>query len=168
MGKKSGSGSGLNNRIIQYFRELKNKFLGKILKFFDADPGSAMEKIRIRDKHPGSATLIGVLSDVVCHCFLFFAYRAGTGGPLFLSAGRRVSTRGFERPFPWYRPHAAGTVPFSNGYSNTFWPESHLVDFARVYPGSFRSHNLSHNRICPNHVHKRANFNNKVHILALF
>jgi hypothetical protein len=34
----------------------------KILKFFDADPdgkkfGSGMEKIRIRDKDPGSATL---------------------------------------------------------------------------------------------------------------
>ncbi len=28
-----------------YFRELKNNFLGlKILKFFDADPGSGMEK----------------------------------------------------------------------------------------------------------------------------
>ncbi len=35
--------------------------LGWILKFFssdaDPDPGSGMEKIRIRDKHPGSATL---------------------------------------------------------------------------------------------------------------
>ena len=28
-----------------------------ILKFFYADPGSGMEKIRIRDKHPGSAIL---------------------------------------------------------------------------------------------------------------
>jgi hypothetical protein len=27
------------------------------LKFFDADPGSGMEKIRIRDKHHGSASL---------------------------------------------------------------------------------------------------------------
>jgi hypothetical protein len=40
-------------------------FLVKILKFLDADPGSGMkkfgsgmEKIRIRDKHPGSATLV--------------------------------------------------------------------------------------------------------------
>jgi hypothetical protein len=58
-----------------YFLKLKNIFLGKIGKFFDADPGSGMEKIRIRDgkksdpgygmektrirdKHPGSATLI--------------------------------------------------------------------------------------------------------------
>jgi hypothetical protein len=38
-----------------YFRELRNNFWNKILKFFDADPGrknfgSGMEKIRIRDK----------------------------------------------------------------------------------------------------------------------
>jgi hypothetical protein len=46
-------------------------FLGvKILKFFDEDPGSGMETVRIRDpgwnkvgsgirdKHPGSATLV--------------------------------------------------------------------------------------------------------------
>ena len=47
---------------------LKTIFWVKILKFFDADPGygifltldqgSGMEKIRIRDKHPGSATLL--------------------------------------------------------------------------------------------------------------
>jgi hypothetical protein len=30
----------------------------KILKFFDADQGSGIEKIRIRDKHPESATLV--------------------------------------------------------------------------------------------------------------
>ncbi len=49
-----------------YFRELRNTFWVKILKFFDAgpgifktlDPGSGMEKILIRDKHPGSATLL--------------------------------------------------------------------------------------------------------------
>jgi hypothetical protein len=29
----------------------------KLLKFFDADPGSGMGIIWIRDKHPGSATL---------------------------------------------------------------------------------------------------------------
>jgi hypothetical protein len=63
-----------------YFLEFRNHFLGKILKFFDADPGSGMEKFGsgmekfvygmekfgsgtekvgsgIRDKHPGSATL---------------------------------------------------------------------------------------------------------------
>ncbi len=33
--------------------------------FFDADPGFEMEKIRILDKHPGSATLEPTLSPVV-------------------------------------------------------------------------------------------------------
>ena len=52
MGKKSGSGI----RIEQpgsYFLELRNHFLGlkvKTLKFFDADPGSGMETVRIRDE----------------------------------------------------------------------------------------------------------------------
>ncbi len=32
-----------------YFIERRNRFLGKILKFFDADPGYGMETIRIRD-----------------------------------------------------------------------------------------------------------------------
>jgi hypothetical protein len=65
MCKKSGSRSRIRIRDEQtggYFRELGNHFLVKILKFFDANPGwkkfgSGMEKIRIRDKHPGSATL---------------------------------------------------------------------------------------------------------------
>ncbi len=39
---------------------LDTLFWAKILKFFDADPGSGMEKIRIWDKHPGSATLIWI------------------------------------------------------------------------------------------------------------
>jgi hypothetical protein len=52
---------------------LKTIFWFKILKFFDVhsdpgsvnlDPGSGMEKIRIRDKHPGSTTL-GVPVTVV-------------------------------------------------------------------------------------------------------
>jgi hypothetical protein len=38
MDKKSGSGSEMNNQVWV-----------KILKFFDADPGSEMETIRIRD-----------------------------------------------------------------------------------------------------------------------
>jgi hypothetical protein len=57
-----------------YFLELRNQFFCffgvKILKFFDEDPGSAMETVRIRDpvwkkvgsgirdKSPGSATLV--------------------------------------------------------------------------------------------------------------
>jgi hypothetical protein len=75
MGKKSGSGSGMNNRII-FLRasELKKNFLVKLFKFFDVVPGSGMEKfgsgIRdpgwkrsdpgsgIREKHRGSTTLL--------------------------------------------------------------------------------------------------------------
>jgi hypothetical protein len=48
MGKKSGSGSGMNNpdHISQ---SLETVFWVKIFKLFDADPGSGMAKIRIRD-----------------------------------------------------------------------------------------------------------------------
>ncbi len=61
MGKKSGSGSWIRyEQPGSYFRELRTHFFWpKVLKNFDADPGSGMEKIRIRDKHPGSATLGG-------------------------------------------------------------------------------------------------------------
>jgi hypothetical protein len=64
MGKKSRSGSGM--KIPDYISGSLEKFFWvKILKFFEADPGSknlfdtgsGMENIRIRDKHPGSATL---------------------------------------------------------------------------------------------------------------
>jgi hypothetical protein len=48
VGIKSGSGSGMNNP--DHISESLETFFGvKILKFFDADPGSRMEKIRIRD-----------------------------------------------------------------------------------------------------------------------
>jgi hypothetical protein len=68
MGKKSGSGSVMNNPN-HISESLETIFWVKILKFFDADPGTRMEEIRIldlgwkkfgsgiRDKHPGSATL---------------------------------------------------------------------------------------------------------------
>jgi hypothetical protein len=78
-GRKSASGSGIRDEQPgSYFLELRNHFFAffgvKILKFFDEDPGSGMEtvrirdlgwrqfgsgmeKSRIRDKHPGSATL---------------------------------------------------------------------------------------------------------------
>ncbi len=69
-------GSGIRDEQPgSYFLELRNHFLAffgvKILKFFDEDPGSGirvgdsldpgsgMEKSRIRDNHPGSATLEG-------------------------------------------------------------------------------------------------------------
>ncbi len=71
MGRKSASRSGIRDEQPgSYFLELRNHFFGfygvKILKFFDADPGSGMETVRIRDpgwkkvgsgirdKHPGS------------------------------------------------------------------------------------------------------------------
>jgi hypothetical protein len=73
-GRKSASGSGIRNEQPgSYFFELRNHFFAffgvKILKFFNEDPGSGMETVRIRDpewkkvrsgirdKHPGSATL---------------------------------------------------------------------------------------------------------------
>jgi hypothetical protein len=50
----------MNN--LDHISESLEKMLGvKLLKIFDADPGSAisgMEKIRIRDKHPGSVTCL--------------------------------------------------------------------------------------------------------------
>jgi hypothetical protein len=78
-GIKSASGSGIRDEQPgSYFLELRNHFFAffwvKILKFFDEDPfrdpGSGMETVRIRDpgwkkvgsgirdKHPGSATLL--------------------------------------------------------------------------------------------------------------
>jgi hypothetical protein len=63
--KKSRSGSRMN--IPDHISEsLETIFWVKMLKFFDADPdlgrnlfepGSWMEKIQIRDEHPGPATL---------------------------------------------------------------------------------------------------------------
>jgi hypothetical protein len=69
-----GPGSGVQDEQPgSYFLELRNHFFAffgvTILKFFDEDPGSGMETVRIRDpgwkkvgseirdKHPGSATL---------------------------------------------------------------------------------------------------------------
>jgi hypothetical protein len=55
-----GSGSGMNNP--DHISEiLETIFWVKILKFFDADPGSGMEKIRIRDKRPGSTILKNIV-----------------------------------------------------------------------------------------------------------
>jgi hypothetical protein len=57
MDKKSGSRSGMNNPD-HISESLETIFWVKILKFFEADPG--WKKIRIRDKHPGSATLVNM------------------------------------------------------------------------------------------------------------
>jgi hypothetical protein len=62
MGKKSGSEiwirstSGMDNPD-HISESLENNKI-TILQFFDAVPGSGMEKIRIQDKRPGSATLV--------------------------------------------------------------------------------------------------------------
>jgi hypothetical protein len=48
MGKKSGSGFGMNN-LDHISESLETIFGVNILKFFGADPGSGMEKILIRD-----------------------------------------------------------------------------------------------------------------------
>jgi hypothetical protein len=53
-GRKSASGSGIRDEQPgSYFLELRNHFFAflgvKILKFFDEDPGSGMETVRIRD-----------------------------------------------------------------------------------------------------------------------
>jgi hypothetical protein len=67
MGRKSASGSGIRDEQPgSYFPELRNHFFGffgvKILKFFDADPGSGMETVRIRD--PGWRQFIsGILME---------------------------------------------------------------------------------------------------------
>ncbi len=49
IGRKSASGSEIRDEQPgSYFLELRNHFLGlKYLKFFDADPGSGMETVRI-------------------------------------------------------------------------------------------------------------------------
>jgi hypothetical protein len=55
MGRKSASGSGiLDEQPGSYFLELGNHFFGflgglKYFNFFDVDPGSGIEKSRIRD-----------------------------------------------------------------------------------------------------------------------
>ncbi len=56
-GRKSASASGIRDEQPgSYFLELRNHFFAffgvKILKFFDEDPGSGMETVRIRN--PGS------------------------------------------------------------------------------------------------------------------
>jgi hypothetical protein len=65
MGKKSGFGSEKNNP--SHISEFRNLVLGvKLFKFFDADPDGKnsdpeWKKFRIRDKHPGFATLLKIL-----------------------------------------------------------------------------------------------------------
>ena len=88
-GRKSASGSGIRDEQPgSYFLELRNHFFAflgvKILKFFYDDPGSGMETVRIRepgwkkvgsgirDKHPGSATLVFWMVVFVFIWLLYF------------------------------------------------------------------------------------------------
>ena len=71
-------GSGIRDEQPgSYFLELRNhffaflglKYLNSLMRIRDgdsSDPGSGMEKSRIRDKHPGSATLILCFSIFIC------------------------------------------------------------------------------------------------------
>ncbi len=68
MGNKSRSGIGIREEHPgSYFRELRNNFMeilicgSGIRNLFDLESG--MEKILIRDKHPGSATVVLVFID---------------------------------------------------------------------------------------------------------
>jgi hypothetical protein len=69
-GRKSASGSGIRDEQPgSYFLDLRNHFFAffgvKILKFFDEDPGSGMETVRIRDpgwKKVGSGISVFVKS----------------------------------------------------------------------------------------------------------
>jgi hypothetical protein len=76
MGRKSASGSGIQDeKPGSYFLELRNNFFW--LKYFNSlmrirDLGwrqfvSGMEKSRIRNKHPGSATL---LNRIIFHAII--------------------------------------------------------------------------------------------------
>jgi hypothetical protein len=56
----SGSGSGMN-KPDHNSESLKTIFWVNILYFFDVDQGFGMEKRRIRDKHPGFATLLNII-----------------------------------------------------------------------------------------------------------
>jgi hypothetical protein len=56
MGKKSRSGSGMNNPD-HISESLETSFWVKTLEFFDADPGWKKFLSGIRDNHSGSATL---------------------------------------------------------------------------------------------------------------
>jgi hypothetical protein len=61
------------NNLDHISESLEIIFGAKILKCFDADPG--WEKIRIRDKHPGSATLVKIHTPVLIH-----TWNGGGGG----------------------------------------------------------------------------------------
>ncbi len=90
MGRKSASGSGIRDEQPgSYFLELRNHFFWvRILKFFDADPGSGMETVRIRD--PGWKK-VGTL--------LVYEPSCGGGGCCGVSANEYSCARGAKINF---------------------------------------------------------------------
>jgi hypothetical protein len=65
---------------------LETNFCNKILKFFDADPGWKKFGSEIRDKHPGSATLVHSNLEVKNTCVLNYLSDTGTCRTCFLVA----------------------------------------------------------------------------------
>jgi hypothetical protein len=113
-GRQSASGSGIRDEQPgSYFLELRNHFFAifgvKILKFFDEDPGSGMETVRIRDpgwkkvgsgirdKHPGSAKLSA--TQVLC---------VGRGRSCLCLTSLRTGGTGRSAARTTWRPGAAG------------------------------------------------------------
>jgi hypothetical protein len=93
MGQKSGSGSGF--RIRDHISEsLETIFWVKILKFLCR---SGMEKIRIRDKHPGSATLISIHGHGRKKKVSCFESLDVVSGTLETSAAWKLDSRGLRR-----------------------------------------------------------------------
>jgi hypothetical protein len=81
---------------------LQTIFWVKIFKFFNANPGSGMEIIRIREKHQGSATIVAgyveALFDYGVHRVPFYLYTRTPfqpPTPFKLVARGRISK-------PWY------------------------------------------------------------------
>ncbi len=52
------------NNPDHIYESLENFFGVKILKFFDSDPGWKKFGSGVRDKHPGSATLLGFTKEI--------------------------------------------------------------------------------------------------------
>ena len=65
---------------------LETNFWVKILKFFTADPGWKKFKSEIRNKHPGSATLVYSNLEVKNPCVLTYLSDIGTFRTCFLVA----------------------------------------------------------------------------------
>jgi hypothetical protein len=73
MGKKSRSGMNILDHIYEsletiFWVKILNSFMRMQIRdpgiFLTLDPGAGMEKIRIRDKHPGFATLLFIVNKV--------------------------------------------------------------------------------------------------------